>query len=326
MKQYFKTFVNFKQNDWIELLFMTKFVYNNNKHASIWLSSFEIMQNYISRMFFEKFANFKIKSKFVKKHAEEFAKLLKVFKINLIHAQKQQIKYKNTRTKNVKNVFKIDNYVNVNDKNIRIKRNKKFEWKFFDSFKIFNEIEIQIYRINISKRWRIYNVFYIWLFEKMKFKREKKVSLQSTYQSKHIAIDENEITKKIYDVETIENEEKVSLQSTYQSENIAIDENKITKKIYDVETIENSKIFKENQVLNKSYNESNLYYFIRWKNYEKRIWEFVSIIKHLRSILRKFHTKNSKKNDVNKLKNRRNIRRQMNVIFMMKQLIRKQNH
>ena len=47
------------------------------------------MQNYILRIFFEKFANFKIKSKFVKKHVKELAKLLKVLKINLTHAQKQ---------------------------------------------------------------------------------------------------------------------------------------------------------------------------------------------------------------------------------------------
>ena len=127
MKQYFKTFVNFKQNDSIELLFMTKFIYNNNKHAFIRLSLFEIMQNYISTISFEKFANFKVKSKFVKKHVEKFAKFLKIFKINLIHAQEQQIKYKNAKTKNVKDIFKVDNYVNVNDKNIRIKRNKKFE-------------------------------------------------------------------------------------------------------------------------------------------------------------------------------------------------------
>ena len=106
---------------------MTKFVYNNNKHAFIRLSSFEIMQNYISKMFFEKFANFKVKSKFVKEHVEKFAEFLKIFKINLIHAQEQQIKYKDARTKNVKNIFKIDSYVNINDKNIRTKRNKKFE-------------------------------------------------------------------------------------------------------------------------------------------------------------------------------------------------------
>ena len=48
------------------------------------------------------------------------------------------------------------------------------------------------------------------------------------------------------------------------------------------------------------------------------------MIKHLRNLIRKFHTKNSKKNDVNKLSNRRRIRRQINAIFLMKSLIKKQ--
>lgn len=162
--------------------------------------------------------------------------------------------------------------------------------KFFESFKILNEIKNQTYRINILKRWRIHNVFHVSFLEKVKIKREKKVLLKFIYQSKNIDIEKNEITKKLYDVEIIEN----------------------------------SKIFKKNQVSKKSYNESNLYYFIRWKNYEKRTWELISMIKHLKDMFREFHTKNSKKNDVNKLTNRRRVQRQINAIFMMKQLIKKQ--
>ena len=289
MKQYFRTFVNFEQNNWIKLLFMTKFVYNNNKHAFIQMSSFEIMQKYISKMSFENFANFKIKSKFVNEHVRYLTKLLNILKINLIHAQKQQIKYKDARTKTSMK-FKVRSYVNFNVKNIRTKRNKKFEWKFFESFKILETIENQVYRIDISKRWRIHNVFHVSLFEEVKTKRKKKVSLEFTYQFKDIDIEKNEITEEIYDVEAIEN----------------------------------SKIFKKNQISKKSYSEPDLYYLIRWENYEKRIWKSISMIKHLRNLIRKFHTKNSKKNDVNKLSNRRRIRRQINAIFLMKSLIRKQ--
>ena len=291
MKQYLKAFVNFEQNNWIELLFMTEFAYNNNKHASTQMSSFEAMQKYTSRMSFENSANFKVKSKFVNEHVKYLTKLLNVLKINLTHAQKQQIKYKNAWTKTTMH-FDVRNYVNLNDKNIRIKRNKKLKWKFFEFFKILETIEDQTYRIDISKRWRIHNVFHVSFLERIKVKRKK----------------------------------KVSLKFTYQFENIDIDENEITKKIYDVEVIENNKIFKENQISKKSYSESDLYYLIRWKNYEKRIWKSVSMIKHLRDMLRKFHTKNSKKNDVNKLTNKRRVRRQVNAIFLLKQLIRKQNH
>ena len=89
------------------------------------MSSFETMQKYTFKIFFEKFANFKTKSKFAKKHVEKLIALMKILKINLTHAQKQQIKYKNAKTKSKK--FDVKNYVNVNDKNIRIKRNKKLK-------------------------------------------------------------------------------------------------------------------------------------------------------------------------------------------------------
>ena len=104
---------------------MIEFVYNNNKHAFTQMSFFETMQKYISKMSFEKFANFKAKSKFAKKHVEELIELMRILKVNLAQTQKQQIKYKNAKTK-IKS-FDVKSYVNVNDKNIRIKRNKKFE-------------------------------------------------------------------------------------------------------------------------------------------------------------------------------------------------------
>ena len=86
MKQYFKVFVNFQQNDWVKLLSMIEFVYNNNKHTFTQMFSFETMQRYTSRMFFEKFANFKAKSKSAKKHVEKLIALMKILKINLAYA------------------------------------------------------------------------------------------------------------------------------------------------------------------------------------------------------------------------------------------------
>ena len=89
MKQYFRFCVNFEQNDWMKSLSIIEFVYNNNKHAFTQISSFETMQKYTSRMFFEKFAIFEIKSNFIEKHVEKLIKLMKLLKVNLIHVQKQ---------------------------------------------------------------------------------------------------------------------------------------------------------------------------------------------------------------------------------------------
>ena len=54
MKQFLRVFVNFEQNDWVELLLMIEFVYNNSKHASTDIFPFEVMFGYSFRMFFEK--------------------------------------------------------------------------------------------------------------------------------------------------------------------------------------------------------------------------------------------------------------------------------
>ena len=62
------------------------------------------------------FANNKVK------HMSQFMIL---FKRNLIIIQKRQIKYKNSHTKS--KIYKINFYVMLNDKSIRIRRNKKFE-------------------------------------------------------------------------------------------------------------------------------------------------------------------------------------------------------
>ena len=80
MKQYFRVFVNFEQNDWVSLLFMTKFAYNNNKNASTNLSFFEIMTNYSFRMTFEEFFDFRVKLIFVKVHEKHLNNFMKMCK------------------------------------------------------------------------------------------------------------------------------------------------------------------------------------------------------------------------------------------------------
>ena len=290
MEQYLRAFVNFKQNNWVELLPLAEFAYNNTKHASTQMSPFEAMQGYTPRMSFEDPANLKAKSKSANKHAKELAELMNVLKTNLAYAQEQQAKYKDARTKAQK--FKVGSYVNVNGKNIRTKRNKKLEWKSFGPFKVLKEIGDQAYRIDIPKRWRIHNVFHVSLLEEVKAKRG----------------------------------ERAPLEPTYQPDDIDIEEDETTDEVYDVEAIEDSKIFKEGQVPEKPYSEPGLYYLIRWEDYEERTWEPVSVIKHLRGMLREFHTKNPKKDDASKLTNKRRVRRQVGAIFLLEQLTRKQSH
>ena len=146
-----------------------------NKHALTNFFWFEIMLKYSSRMFFENIWYKKIKSKFAKKLVEHLIKLFRILKINLLITQTQQIMYKNEHTKFMS--YKIENYVNLNDKNIKIKRNKILKWKFFESFKIFECIENQIYRLNLFKRWRIHNVFHVFFLKKFNINRKKRANV-----------------------------------------------------------------------------------------------------------------------------------------------------
>ena len=150
--------------------------------------------------------------------------------------------YKNEHTKSIS--YKIENYVNLNDKNIRIKRNKKLKWKFFESFEIFECIENQTYRLDLFKRWRIHNVFHVSLLKRFNVNREKNAQTSQSFES------------------------------FYRAEDIELNENmkvKITKKFYEIETIKNKKIFKIDEISNKFFNEFDLYYLIEWKNYENAI-------------------------------------------------------
>ena len=88
---------------------MTKFVYNNVINVFTKMFSFIIVQNFLFRMSFEHTSNFKIKSKFAKKHVNELQNFMKVFKKILKHVQKQQTRFHDKRHTFKK--FKIENYV-----------------------------------------------------------------------------------------------------------------------------------------------------------------------------------------------------------------------
>ena len=170
MKQYLRVYVNFEQDDWVTLLSITEFAYNNSINASTDCSSFEVNLNFSSRISFEEFFDSRIKSVLVKQHAVHLSKLIEMFQKILNHVQIRQKKYANVRMKFMKYV--IDDHVWLRSKNIRTKRNRKLEWKQFESFEIFDKIDKQVYKLVLSTRWRIHNVFHVFLLELVKKKKE----------------------------------------------------------------------------------------------------------------------------------------------------------
>ncbi len=88
MEAYLWAFINFKQDDWVKLLPMAEFAYNNVKNASTGHTSFELNYGYHSRASYKEDVDPRSQSKSIDKLATELRELMIVYRENLQHAQK----------------------------------------------------------------------------------------------------------------------------------------------------------------------------------------------------------------------------------------------
>ncbi len=86
IETYFKTFINWEQDDWAKLLLMAKFTYNNIKNASTDHIPFKLNYSYYPRIFFEEDVDPCSRSCSTNKLAEELRELIKVCYQNLFYA------------------------------------------------------------------------------------------------------------------------------------------------------------------------------------------------------------------------------------------------
>ena len=99
MEAYLQTFVNFKQNDWVRLLPMAKFAYNNAKNASINHTPFELNCGYHLHVSYEQDIDLRSKSNLADNLANNLRELMTMCRKNLQHAQNLQKQAHNKGTK-----------------------------------------------------------------------------------------------------------------------------------------------------------------------------------------------------------------------------------
>ena len=176
MEAYLQAFVNFEQNDWAKLLPIAEFAYNNAKNASTGHTLFELNCGYHPRMSYKKEVDSHSKSKSADELAAELRELMIVCRENLHHAQELQ---KRAHDKGVKpRSYAPGDKVWLNSKYIKTKRNRKLEAKFFGPFRMLYPVRKQAYKLELPKKWRIHDVFYVSLLEQdttKKWRVDKKV-------------------------------------------------------------------------------------------------------------------------------------------------------
>ena len=142
---------------------MVEFAYNNSKNASTGHTSFELNSSYHPQTSYEKEVDPRSQSKSADKLAQELRELMIICCENLHHAQELQ---KRAYDKGVKTwSYAPGEKVWLNGKFIKTKRKRKLEAKFFGPFQVLYPVGNQAYMLELSKKWRIHNVFHVSLLE-----------------------------------------------------------------------------------------------------------------------------------------------------------------
>ncbi len=144
-------------------MLIAEFAYNNAKNGSTGHTSFELNYGYQPRVSFEEDVDPRLRSRSANKLAEELRELMEVCCQNLLHAQKLQ---KRAHDKGVKSYsYAPGKKVWLNSKCINTKRNKKLRSKFFGLFQVLYAIGKQAYKLELSTKWKIHDIFHVSLQE-----------------------------------------------------------------------------------------------------------------------------------------------------------------
>ena len=142
---------------------MAEFVYNNTKNANTSHIPFELNCEYHPQASYKEDVNPHFPSKPVGKLATELIELMIVCRKNLQHAQKLPKYYYDKHAK--PRSYASGEKIWLNSKYIKTKQNRKLKTKFFGPFRILHLVRKQAYKLELPKKWRIYNVFHVSLLE-----------------------------------------------------------------------------------------------------------------------------------------------------------------
>ncbi len=142
---------------------MAEFIYNNAKNANTGHTPFELNYSYHLWASYEEDVNPCCQSKSADKLATKLRELMIVCRENFQHAQELQKRYHDKHAK--PKSYAPSKKVWLNSKYIKTKQNHKLEAKFFGPFRVLHPVGKQAYKLELPKKWRIHNIFYVSLLE-----------------------------------------------------------------------------------------------------------------------------------------------------------------
>jgi hypothetical protein len=157
LEQYLRCFVNYNQDNWVKLLPLAEFAYNNSINASTGKSPF--LANY----------GFHPRADLLNVTQQDFtieyiADGIEDIKATLAEAQKKYKEYADA--KRIDMVFEVGDQVWLLSKNIKTTRpSKKLDYRRLGPFKIIQKIGKVAYKLDLPSSMKIHNVFHVSLLE-----------------------------------------------------------------------------------------------------------------------------------------------------------------
>jgi len=160
MEQYLRAFCNYEQDNWVELLPLAEFAYNNSIHHSTCMTPFWANYHYHPSMQFKPpkvTSNLRteIRADAMAAGLEETHRLLKE---NLLEAQTRQSKYAGGKEM----TFGVGDKVWLSTRNFRTTRpSKKLDYKRTGPYTVSKIINKNAYKLDLPKTMRNQHIFHV---------------------------------------------------------------------------------------------------------------------------------------------------------------------
>lgn len=163
VEQYLRFFCNYEQDNWVEMIPMAEYAYNNSVTTATSLSPFFANYGYHPRTNWPVEAE--VKNPSARNYAHWMESIHKLCKEALEHTRESMRKHYDKRSKAAPK-YQVGDLVMLNGKNLRTRRpSRKLDAKMHGPFKVIKVVSPSAIRIELPKRWRIHPTFHVSLLE-----------------------------------------------------------------------------------------------------------------------------------------------------------------